>query len=63
MGEHSEETTDYDKLARGECPACKQVSASWTKREDGGHDAVFGCKRCGAEFGVQLAPFCVVERI
>jgi hypothetical protein len=56
-------TTDYQKLSRGECPACGFESNLWTSREDGGHDVVLGCNNCKIEFGVQLAPFCLVERL
>ncbi len=57
------QTTDYQKLSRGECPACGFESNLWRKREDGGHDVVLGCNNCRAEFGVQHAPFCMVERL
>lgn len=55
--------SDYDKLSHGECPACGHVSEVWTTREDGGHDVVLGCHSCHVEFGVQLAPFRMVERL
>ena len=57
------DSTDYAKLSCGECPACGFESNLWTKREDGGHDVVLGCNNCKVEFGVQLAPFCMVDRL
>jgi len=43
------------------CPDCG--STDWSSREDGGHDVVFRCDQCGSQFGVQMPPFNLIERV
>jgi hypothetical protein len=45
----------------GRCPDCGcREFATW---QDGGHDLCISCLDCSAEFGLQLPPFNLIERI
>lgn len=43
------------------CPDCGSKEFSYW--EDGGHDVAIECSKCGSKFGVQFAPFYLIERI
>jgi ribosomal protein L40E len=44
--------------------ACRNCGSTKLRRyEDGGHDYVEECVKCGACYGVQAEPFNIVERL
>jgi len=44
-----------------QCPDCGH--GDFGAGEDGGHDIVLDCLRCGSAFGIQSAPFNLIERV
>lgn len=45
----------------GLCPDCGH--AKFYRAEDGGHDVLLECANCHSKFGVQEAPFNIIERV
>lgn len=43
------------------CPDCG--CRSFTQWQDGGHDICLECHECKSKFGIQEAPFELIERI
>ena len=43
------------------CPDCG--GDRFRQWQDGGHDVAIECRACGSKFGVQQAPFNLIERI
>jgi len=43
------------------CPDCGNKKFNF--RQDGGHDICLQCAKCKSEFGIQEAPFKIIERI
>jgi hypothetical protein len=48
-------------FSEGRCPDCG--NGKFWFSQDGGHDTVANCTKCDAYFGIQDAPFEMIERI
>jgi transcription elongation factor Elf1 len=48
-------------FSHGECPDCG--GTKFYQSQDGGHDVLLECSKCGSKFGIQESPFNLIERV